>query len=151
AAIEAARAGEAGRGFAVVADEVRKLAEKTMTATKEVGESMAAIQQSATGNLERMEKAVEMIGQSTRLARESGEALAGIVGMAKVNAARAAEIARSAEEQSGGARSVSKEMDEVRRIAEETSGGMDKAAQAVHALAGTASSLKAVMARLGGG
>lgn len=36
--------GEAGRGFAVVADEVRKLAEKTMTATQEVGKAITEIQ-----------------------------------------------------------------------------------------------------------
>jgi len=61
AAIEAARAGEAGRGFAVVADEVRKLAEKTMTATKEVGQAVVSIQQSVAGNIASMDNAAAAV------------------------------------------------------------------------------------------
>ncbi|MHC1789412.1 methyl-accepting chemotaxis protein [Solidesulfovibrio sp.] len=70
AAIEAARAGESGRGFAVVADEVRKLAEKTMTATKDVGAAIASIQAMARGNLAATEQAVTAIEDSARLAEE---------------------------------------------------------------------------------
>ncbi len=43
AAIEAARVGAAGAGFAVVADEVKKLAQKTETATKDIGRQLTAI------------------------------------------------------------------------------------------------------------
>jgi methyl-accepting chemotaxis protein len=93
AAIEAARAGDAGRGFAVVADEVRKLAEKTMTATKDVGEAIASIQGMATLNVKATQEAVEAISTSTRLA---GEQIAAVEGIEKAALDAARDIGRVA-------------------------------------------------------
>lgn len=47
ATIEAARAGEAGRGFAVVANEIKELAGQTASATEEIKQRIAGIQQTS--------------------------------------------------------------------------------------------------------
>jgi len=49
ATIEAARAGESGRGFAVVAGEVKELAQRTRTASGEIGDTVVTIRETAEG------------------------------------------------------------------------------------------------------
>ena len=120
AAIEAARAGEAGRGFAVVADEVRKLAEKTMTATKEVGDSIRSIQQVAAHNVHSVEEAATELDQASQLAGESGAALDGIVASADSSAGQIQSIATAAEEQSSTSEEITVAVDEISAIATRT-------------------------------
>ncbi len=98
AAIEAARAGEAGRGFAVVADEVRKLAEKTMLATKEVGEKISSIQQSIQSGIITVQVSADEVARASELSQESGRSLAEIVGLSDQSSGRIHEIAVAAEQ-----------------------------------------------------
>ena len=119
AAIEAARAGDAGRGFAVVADEVRKLAEKTMGATKEVGDSIKAIQDLARTNVTGMDGAVNAIDGAARLSGSSGELLQQIVTMAHDAAGQVQAIATAAEEQSAASEQITRSVEEIDRIARE--------------------------------
>jgi methyl-accepting chemotaxis protein len=134
AAIEAARAGDAGRGFAVVADEVRKLAEKTMTATKEVAESISGIQQGTRENIKSVDFAVERIDEATSLATESGEALSGIVALVQASSDQVRAIAAASGEQSSASGEISQSLEEVNRIASETAQAMSEAVEAVSGL-----------------
>ena len=131
AAIEAARAGEAGRGFAVVADEVRKLAEKTMAATKEVGESIQNIQDGTKQAVGGVDQAVGAIERTTQLARDSGQALAEIVGLVNQTTDRMRAIAVAVEEQSAVTVQIRQDVSDMAHIAEATLADMGDASSAV--------------------
>ncbi|NDV21524.1 Cache 3/Cache 2 fusion domain-containing protein [Desulfovibrio sp. JC022] len=142
AAIEAARAGEAGRGFAVVADEVRKLAEKTMDATKEVGEAITSIQESTRTNIRVSENAVESIVKSTDLASKSGDALDEIVRMVETSADQIEGIAAAAEEQSASSEQISRATEEINVISAEAAETTVQSAMAISEVAKLAANIK---------
>jgi len=120
AAIEAARAGEAGRGFAVVADEVRKLAEKTMDATREVGENIQAIQASTKENIQRVDESAHAAEEASEKANLSGSTLEEIVSLVANNAVQVSNIASASEEQSAATEEMSRNIELVNDIAAKT-------------------------------
>ncbi|MDR2726910.1 MAG: methyl-accepting chemotaxis protein, partial [Deltaproteobacteria bacterium] len=117
AAIEAARAGEAGRGFAVVADEVRKLAEKTMSATKEVSDSISAIQGLAQINVSEMDNAVASIANVNEMSEQTVAALTAAQAIVKEATFQVESITTAVGEQSASNRVVSNLVGEISTIA----------------------------------
>jgi methyl-accepting chemotaxis protein len=79
AAIEAARAGEHGKGFAVVADEVRKLAERSSSATKEIGSLIKGIQQTVAEAVTAMKESAAEVETGVERASLAGNALDNIL------------------------------------------------------------------------
>jgi methyl-accepting chemotaxis protein len=148
AAIEAARAGDAGRGFAVVADEVRKLAEKTMNATKEVGDAISAIQQGSRNSITSMDQAVVAIQDATSQANLSGGSLQEILGLAQQAADQVRSIATAAEQQSATSEEINNGVEEINRIASATNDVMNHAAQSVSRMAGMAVELNTIIAEM---
>ncbi|WP_459934775.1 methyl-accepting chemotaxis protein [Fundidesulfovibrio butyratiphilus] len=142
AAIEAARAGEAGRGFAVVADEVRKLAEKTMNATKEVGQVIGAVQNGAKANVQSVEASSQAADLATDLANKSGEALKRIVELVIHTSDQVRSIATAAEEQSAASEEINRAVEDIRRVSTETTSGMSSSSKAVAGLAELAQKLE---------
>ncbi len=145
AAIEAARAGDAGRGFAVVADEVRKLAEKTMTATQEVGQAIKGIQDGTRKNISNVEQVAVAIESATTLSVRSGESLKKILEFVHLVNDQVQSIATASEQQSAASEEINQSVEQVATISAETAQAMEQAAGAVADLTQQSQSLQRVI------
>ncbi|MCX7205087.1 MAG: methyl-accepting chemotaxis protein [Proteobacteria bacterium] len=143
AAIEAARAGEQGRGFAVVADEVRKLAERTSTATREIGETINAVQDSGQTAKSRMDGMVVQLKEGIRQTKEGGEAVKAIREESVATALVVGQIGEALAAQVHSSQAIRNDVDEV---ANSASGSL----QAAQGTVAVAQSIKQVSDQLEG-
>jgi len=142
AAIEAARAGEQGRGFAVVADEVRALAERTTTATREIGEMIKAIQSETKSAVMAMEEGVREVEHGTDEAAKSGQALSEILAQINSVVMQVNQVATAAEEQTATTGDISKNIHQITEVVQDTANGAHESATAAGQLAGLAESMQ---------
>ncbi len=134
AAIEAARAGEQGRGFAVVADEVRKLAERTTSATKEIGEMIKRIQGETKLVVRSMNEGTSQVENGMKLADNASVSLSEIISSVSHIVERINQIAAASHQQSSAAEEISHNMERISHVANQVS-------SATGELAGTSDTL----------
>ncbi|MEZ4651096.1 MAG: methyl-accepting chemotaxis protein [Candidatus Eisenbacteria bacterium] len=142
AAIEAARAGEHGRGFAVVADEVRQLADRTTTATREIAESITAIQTETKRAVERMTLGTEQVARGMEQSSRAGESLTQIVSKASAVEQVVTEIASMIEQQAASSSDIVGSTETMRASSMEAYQGSHQAAEAAGLLSEKAEELQ---------
>ncbi len=129
AAIEAARAGEQGRGFAVVADEVRKLAERTTKATKEIADTIRAIQNEARDADTAMQNAKGSVEKGIGLTQQVDDVLKNILASAGNVEQLINQVAVAGEEQSTAAEQISKSIEGINNVTQESTTGTQQIAK----------------------
>jgi methyl-accepting chemotaxis protein len=129
AAIEAARAGEQGRGFAVVADEVRKLAERTTSATNEIGEMIQGFQNDTKNAVNSMHSGTSEVEAGVELSVQAGDSLNQIMKSSENVTSMVQHVATAAEEQSSAGDVIASSVEMVAALTQETSKNATESSQ----------------------
>jgi methyl-accepting chemotaxis protein len=148
AAIEAARAGEQGRGFAVVADEVRKLAERTASATQDIGQRIAAIQAGVDGAAEGMSEAVALVDAGVVVSDNAGASVRRINDSASQVEGEANAISDTLREQSAASNQIAVHVDQIAQMSLDNRRGAEDTAGLSRELAELASAMRLAAQRL---
>jgi methyl-accepting chemotaxis protein len=147
AAIEAARAGEQGRGFAVVAGEVRRLAERTATATQEIGTMIEKVQSITVDAVQQMRSGTATVEQGVEATSKAGESIQRIIREADKVGTMVAQIASSATQQASATEQVTTSMSQINDLAIESAEGSQLSARSCEQLFDLALGLQNMVAR----